>query len=95
MNLAQHQYSATAYPPRSPVGLCVSTLGAVAGGVNVRTIPGFFVGAEVPAGEAPAPPEPARILASLSATEEPMEAPDAFCGAGVGAAVFRGGCTGG
>lgn len=66
----------------------MTTVGALVGGVKVRTRPGL-VG--LPPGEGPVPPVPARILASLSATEGPVDVPAACCGAGVGPAVV--GCT--
>ena len=66
----------------------MTTVGALVGGVKVRTRPGL-VG--LPPGEGPVPPVPARILASLSATEGPVDVPVACCGAGVGPAVV--GCT--
>lgn len=68
-------------------------VGALVGGVKVRTRPGFFPGVGLPPGDGPVPPDPARILASRSATEGPVDVPAALGGAGVGTA-FESGAVG-
>lgn len=64
--------SGRTHPPRPPPGLCVITVGALVGGVKVRTSPGLVALVGLPPGAGSAPPGPARILASLSATEGPV-----------------------
>ncbi len=71
--------------PRPSAGLCVAAAaaaGAPDGGVKVRTSPGFLEVVGLPPGEGPVPVGPARILASLSATEGPVEAPATLGGGG-------------
>ena len=58
----------------------MATAGVLVGGVKVLTSPGFL---GLPPGEGPVAVGPARILASLSATEGPVEAP-ATLGGGAG-----------
>lgn len=72
-------------PPRPPPGLCVTTVGALVGGVKVRTSPGLLAPVGLPPGVGSAPPGPARILASRSATEGPAEVLTALDGVEVGA----------
>lgn len=82
-------------PPRPPVGLRVAAAaGAPVGGVNVRTSPGLLAVAGLPPVEGPVSVGPARILASLSATEGPVEAPATLGGGGAepGFVCNGGGC---